>query len=104
MLSESRARCIKVAETYARIEEDLNEGLRVVRTQFHDTAAATLALTSGKNDRDHNEVLYLQEPLAMVDSLLARGTHDDGLGRDGEVGVVVSERVGNLCGRYCQAG
>ena len=29
-LSESRARCVKVAETHARIEEDLNEGPRVV--------------------------------------------------------------------------
>ena len=28
-LSERSARCIKVAETYARIEEDLYEGLRV---------------------------------------------------------------------------
>ena len=86
MLSESRARCIKVAETYARIEEDLNEGVRVVRNHFHDTAAATLALTCGKNDCDHNEVLYLQETLAVVDSLLARETHDDGFE------VVVTER------------
>ena len=46
-LSESRARCIKVAETFARIEEDLNEGLRVVRSQFN-MAAATLALSCGK--------------------------------------------------------
>ena len=28
--------------------------------------------------RDHNEVLYLQETLALVNSLLARETHDDG--------------------------
>ena len=67
-----------MAETYAWIEEDLNEGLRVVRCQVNDTAPATLALSCGKNDRDHNEVLYLQETLAMVDSLLARETHDDG--------------------------
>ena len=84
--SESRARCIKVAETHARIEEDLNEGLRVVRSQFHDTAAATLALSCDKNDRDHNEVLHLQEALALVDSLLARETHDGGFE------VVVTER------------
>ena len=51
MLYESRVRCIKVAETYAQIEEDLNEGLRVVRNHFQDTAAATLALTCGRNDR-----------------------------------------------------
>ena len=85
-LSESRERCIRVAETYARIEEDLNEGLRVVRSQFNDTAAATLALSCGKNDRDHNEVLHLQATLALVDSLLARETHDDGFE------VVVTER------------
>ena len=84
MLSGSRARCIKVAETCAQIE-DLNEGLRVVRTQFHDTAA-TLALTCGTNDRDHNEVLYLQQTLAMVDSLLAKDTHGF------EVVVVVRSR------------
>ena len=85
-ICESRARCIKVAETFARIEEDLNEGLRVVRNHFQETATATLALTCGKNDRGHNEVLYLQETLAMVDSLLARDTHDDGFE------VVVTER------------
>ena len=86
MLSESGARCIKVAETCARIEEDLNEGLRVVRKHFQDTVTATLALTCGKNDRGHNEVFYLQETLTMVDSLLARDTHDDGFE------VVVTER------------
>ena len=85
-LSESCSRCIRVAETYARIEEDLNEGLRVIRNHFQKTATATLALTYGKNDRGHNEVLYLQETLAMVDSLLARDTHDDGFD------VVVTKR------------
>ena len=89
-LSESRARCVKVAATYARIEEDLNEGLRVVRSQFHDTAEATMSLSCGKNDRDNNEVLYLQETLALVDSLLARETHDDGFE------VVVTERGRSL--------
>ena len=74
MLSENRARCIKVA----RVELDLNEGLRVVRNHFQETATATVALTCVKNDRGHNEVLYLQETLAMVDSLLAKDTHDDG--------------------------
>ena len=48
-------------DIHARIEEDLNEGLRVVRTQFHVTAASTLVLTCGKNDRDHSEVHYMQE-------------------------------------------
>ena len=88
MLSESHARCIKVAATYERIEEDLNEGLRVVRNHFQETATATLALalTCGKNDRGLNEVLYLQETLYMVDSLLARDTHGDGFE------VVVTER------------
>ena len=38
------------------------------------------------NDRGLNEVLHLQETLAMVDSLLARDTHDDGFE------VVVRER------------
>ena len=78
MVSESSARCIKVAATHARIEEDLNEGLRVVRSQFHDTAAATMSLSCGSNDRDIKEVFYVQETVAMVDSLLARETHDDG--------------------------
>ena len=76
MLSDSRNRCIRVAETYARIEEDLNEGLRVVRNHFQETA--TLASTCGKSNRGHNEVIQLQETLAMVDTLLAKGTHDDG--------------------------
>ena len=67
----------QVAETYARIEDDLNEGLR---------ATATLALTCGKNDPGHDEVLYLQETMDMVDSLLAMDTHDDGFE------VVVIER------------
>ena len=79
MLSESRSRCIRVAvaETYARIEDDFNEGLRVIRNYFQETATATLALTCGKNDQVHNEVLYLQETLVMVNSLLARDAHDD---------------------------
>ena len=84
MLSESRARCIKIADTYAWIEE--NEGLRVVRKHFKDTATAKLAETCGKNHRGDNEVLNLQETKAMVDSLLARDMHDDGFE------VVVMER------------
>ena len=67
--SESRERCAKVAATYAQIEEHLKEGLRVVRNQFRDTASA--------NNRENNEVLYLQETLALIDSLLAKETHDD---------------------------
>ena len=51
MLSDSRTRCIRVAETHARIEEDLNEGLRVIRSHFQETASATLALACGKSDR-----------------------------------------------------
>ena len=86
MLSESRSHCIRVAETHAQIEDDLNEGLIVVRNHFQETATATLALTCGKNDRGHNVFLYLQEILAMVDSLLARDTHDDGFD------VVVTKR------------
>ena len=84
--SESRARCVKVAATHARIEEDLNEGPRVVRRKFHDTAEATMSLSCGTNDRDNNKVLYLQETLALVNSLLARETHDEGFE------VIVSER------------
>ena len=93
MLSESRARCLKVAETYARIEEDLNEGLRVVRNDFQDTATATLALTCGKNDRGHNEVLYLQENPGYDGGLFVRQGYARRRlrgGRDGEEGVVVS--------------
>ena len=63
VLSDSRNRCIRVAETHARIEEDLNEGLRVIRNHFQETASATLALTCGKSDRGHNEIRYLQETL-----------------------------------------
>ena len=86
LLSDSRNRCIRVAETHARIEKNLNEGLRVIRNHFQETASATLALTCGKSDPGHNEVIYLQEALAMVDTLLARDTHDDGFE------VVVTER------------
>ena len=88
LLSHSRDRCARVAETHVRIEEDLNEGLRVIRNHFQDTASATLALTCGKNDRGHNEEIYLQETLAMVDALLAKDTHDDGFE------VIVTERLG----------
>ena len=52
-LSESRARCVKVAATHARIEEDLDEGLRVHHSHFHDTAAATTSLSCGTHDRDN---------------------------------------------------
>ena len=86
LLSDSRDRCARVAETYARIEEDLDEGLRVIRNHFQETASATLALACGKSDRGHNEVIYLQETLAMVDTLLAKDTHDDGFE------VIVTER------------
>ena len=88
MLSDSRNRCIRVAETHARIEEDLNEGLRVIRNHFQETASATLALTCGKSDRGHNEVIYLQETSSIVDTLLAKDTHDDGFE------VIVTERPG----------
>ena len=90
-LSESRALCVKVAATYAGIEADLNEGLGVVRSQFNDTAAATLSLSlsCGTNDHDNNEVLYLQETL--VDSLLAREYHDDGF-EEWRICVTGSER------------
>ena len=77
MLSESCSRCIRVAETFARIEDVLNEGLRVICNHFQETASAKLALTCGKNDLGHNEA-HLLETLAMVDSLLAKDTHDDG--------------------------
>ena len=40
MLSESRSRCTRVAETYARIEDDLNEGMKVIRNHFRETATA----------------------------------------------------------------
>ena len=46
-LSESRARCVKVAATHARIKEDLNEGLRIPHSHFHDTTAATMSLSCG---------------------------------------------------------
>ena len=85
-LSDNRDRCAPVAETYARIEEDLNEGLRVIRNHFQETASATLALTCGKSDRGHNEVIFLQETLAMVDTRLTKDTHDDGFE------VVLTER------------
>ena len=62
LLSHSRDRCARVAETHARIEEDLNEGLRVIRNHFQQTASATLAVTCGKNDRGHNEEIYLRRP------------------------------------------
>ena len=97
LLSDSRHRCIRVPETHARIEEDLNEGLRVIRNHFQETASATLASTCGKSGRGHNEVIYLQETLAtvdallaMVDALLARDTHDDGFK------VVVTEAYGAM--------
>ena len=84
LLSHSRDRC--AAETHARTEEDLNEGLRVICNHFQETASATLALPCGNNDRGHNEAIYLQESLVIVDALLAKDTHDDGFE------VIVTER------------
>ena len=48
LLSHSRDRCAWVAETFTGIEEDLDEGLRVIRNHFQETASASLALTCGK--------------------------------------------------------
>ena len=69
LISHSRDRCAWVAETHARIDEDLNEGLRVIRNHFQETSSATLALT-----------------LATVDASLAEDSHDDGFE------VIVTER------------
>ena len=88
LLSHSRDRCALFADASARIEENPNEGLRVHPKHFQKTALATLASTCGKSDRGHNEVIYLQETLAKVDTLLARDTHDDGFE------VIVTERLG----------
>ena len=46
-----------------------------------------MSLSCGNNDRDNNEVFDLQETLAMVDSLFARDSHDDGFE------VIVTERL-----------
>ena len=86
LLSHSWDRCARVAGTHARFEEDLNEGLRVIRNHFQETASAILALTCGKNDRGHNEAIYLEDSLAIADALLAKDTHDDGFE------VIVTER------------
>ena len=51
MLSEIRFLCIIVAATYVRIEDDWNEGLKVNRDHFQETATATLALICGKKVR-----------------------------------------------------
>ena len=56
----------------------MNEGLRVIRNYFQETASATVALTCGKSEFGHDEVIYFQETLALVDALLAKLTHDDG--------------------------
>ena len=45
-LRRVRDRCARVAEAHARIEEDLNEGLRVIRNHFQDTASV-------KTSQDH---------------------------------------------------
>ena len=56
--------------------------VRVVRCQVNDTAPATLALMCGKNDRDHNEVLFLTNLVVRALAgrspqrpLLPRATH-----------------------------
>ena len=76
-VSESREQCHDIAETHARIEADLNEVLGVIRVQVKNTAAATHASSRCTNDRDNNEVRYLQEGLTLLDSFLNKETHND---------------------------
>ena len=45
--------------------------------QRPETAAATHSLSCGTNDKDSNEVKYLQEPLDLLEGFLHRDTHDD---------------------------
>ena len=52
-------------------------GLGCIRALVGDTAAATSALSCGTNDRDSNELKYLQESLRLVDSLLCWEARDD---------------------------
>ena len=42
-----------------------------------DTAMATSALSCGTNDRDNNELKFLQEALRLVDNLLCWEFRDD---------------------------
>ena len=57
-----------------------------MRNHFQEPASASLALTCGKNDRGHNEAIYLQKTLAVVDAKLAKDARDDGFE------VIVTER------------
>ena len=72
----SRSRCSEASAVYDRTELALNEGLGLVRRQFQDTSAATLALTVGTQARSTNENAYLQEALDILDALLLRGTQE----------------------------
>ena len=54
----------------------LDEGLGLVRNQFEETSAATLALTQGTQARSTNEFAYLQGALDILDALLLRGTQE----------------------------
>ena len=96
------ANCERICAEKREVEEQfLRDRLRVPENALSksyslypgcgETATATLALTSVENDRGHNEVLYLQETLAIVATILAKDLHVDGFE------VVVTERPASQC-------
>ena len=58
----------RLSEEYEAAEEYLNDGPVCIRELVPDTAAATHSLSCGTNDRDCNEVKYLQEALDLLES------------------------------------
>ena len=77
MVHDRREDCHRLSEEHVTAEDDFNEGLGCVRALVGDTAAATSALSCGTNDRDDNELKYLQEALCLVDGLLGRRSHNE---------------------------
>ena len=67
----------RLSEDHEVAENDLNDGLGCTRALVGNSTAATSASSSGTNDRDRNELKYLQDALYLIDILLCREARDD---------------------------
>ena len=75
---DHRERYRRMSAEYAAVGECLNDGHGRISEPARGIAAATRSLSSGTNDRDCNEVKYLQEALGLLESLHRRNTHRKG--------------------------
>ena len=66
VVHDSRQDCLSLATAFDEAESQLNEGLGCIRTLIVKTAAATSAMSVETNDRDDNELKYLQDALSLI--------------------------------------